>query len=164
MKSSNSFPRKKWKGVRRTRWMEGRFVGGTNLQSSTPHCLISHKAEALLLRPYWCCKQLILLGQSTPHKPLTSRVYKIATEPACRHKFVHIPMEENINSLWRLHRPIVINFWYEERRHISKLIQLLVFNNSWILGLRGNSARWRNGQCSVSPARKALECARSLFL
>ena len=42
--------------------------------------------------------------------------------------FVHSSMEENIKSyiLWRLHCLILINFWYDERGHISKLDRLLL--------------------------------------
>ena len=43
-------------------------------------------------------------------------------------RFVHSSMEGNIKSyiLWRLHCLILINFWYDERGHISKLVQLLL--------------------------------------
>ena len=43
-------------------------------------------------------------------------------------RFVHSSMEENITSyiIWRLHCLILINFWYDERGHISKLVKLLL--------------------------------------
>ena len=48
-------------------------------------------------------------------------------------QFVNSSMEENIKSyiLWRLHCQIFINFGYDERVQISKLVQLLL-PNSWI--------------------------------
>ena len=76
--------------------------------------------------------------------------------------FVHSLMEENIKSynLWRLHCLILTNFWYDERRHILKLVQLLLSTFLDVCGNYDTKCKLSHRTCAVFtivPDRKNVQ-------
>ena len=82
-------------------------------------------------------------------------VYKRATEPRLPADTICTQLngrkQKKSNILWRYHCLIFINFWYDERGHISKLVQPLL---SQLLGLCGNY----DTKCKLSHRTSAVFC------